>query len=223
MPSGIAAIIAAAGLGERAGSAGEPVKQFRDLGGRPVIEWSAELFRKVGCDPIVLVVPATHVAELQKQMSPGSIVTSGGSTRQESVALGLDQIDSEHVLVHDGARPLATEALVHRVIAGLSDHDAVVPGLPVSETLKISDGRTVTGTVDRDSMWAIQTPQGFRTSVLRTAHERAADEGALTTDDAGLIERYGGKVALVPGQRTNIKITHAEDFDLALLIVKGTA
>lgn len=221
MPSGIAAIIAAAGLGERAGSAGEPVKQFRDLGGRPVIEWSAELFRNVGCDPIVLVVPATRVADLQKQMIPGTIVTSGGSTRQESVALGLDEIDSEHVLVHDGARPLTTDALVRRVIATLSEHDAVIPGLPVDETLKTSDGRVVTGTVDRDSMWAIQTPQGFRTSLLRSAHEKAAREGVVATDDAGLVERYGGKVALVPGERTNIKLTYAEDFDLALLIVKA--
>lgn len=208
-------------MGERVGSDDQPTKQFRDLGGRRVIDWSSEVFRRAGCDPIVLVVPPSHVDELQEDLAPGTIVTSGGPTRQDSVGLGLDQVDREHVLVHDGARPLATLALVERVIAALSEHDAVVPALPVTETLKTSDGHLVTGTVDRSGMWTIQTPQGFRTSLLRSAHDRAAREGVTATDDAGLVERYGAKVALVPGQRTNIKITYPEDLELASHIVKA--
>lgn len=218
----MAAIVAAAGSGSRADLAEGPAKQFRELAGRPVLHWSVEVLARAGCTPIVVVVPRAELERARWLTSiDGTIVTEGGSSRQMSVALGLDQISTEKVLVHDAARPLVSDDLVSKVISALSETDAVVPGVPVAETLKTSDGRSITGTVDRSSLWTIQTPQGFTTDLLRKAHEEAADAGFVATDDAGLVERLGVTVTLVPGERTNIKLTYPDDFELARSVLAG--
>jgi len=136
----------------------------------------------------------------------------GGERRRDSVAAGLAALVSgaDWVLVHDAARPLATEALTRRVIERLlrGDVDGVVPVVPVRDTIKRIDGDTVTETVERASLVAVQTPQGFRMAALQAA-QRSADDDA--SDEALLIEREGGRVATVPGDPANIKVTYPGD------------
>lgn len=145
---------------------------------------------------------------------PGAI--PGGPRRRDSVAAGLDLVppDVDYILVHDAARPLASPALVQRVIDRLllKDADGVVPVVPVPDTLKLTLGDNVVRTVDRVHLVRAQTPQGFRGDVLRRAHEQ---DTADATDDASMVEELGGSVATVPGERENLKITFPEDLDLA--------
>jgi 2-C-methyl-D-erythritol 4-phosphate cytidylyltransferase len=145
---------------------------------------------------------------------PGGV--PGGSRRRDSVSAGLRAIDDEDgfVLVHDAARPLATPDLVRRVVERLSagDAEAVIPVVPLSDTIKRVDDGWVAETLVRTGLVAVQTPQGFKLASLRTAH--AASEGEAT-DDSVLIERAGGSVATVAGERANLKITHSGDLALA--------
>ena len=134
---------------------------------------------------------------------------------------GLEGIESEHVVIHDGARPLASTSLVHRVVEALSHHEAAVAAIPLDETVKLVSGEDVVTTIDRSGLWAVQTPQAFLTSVLRAAHERAIADEYTATDDAGLVERYGGRVCVVRGARTNIKLTYPEDFELAEALLEA--
>lgn len=169
-----------------------------------------------GCSPVVVVVPEDHLGEAESLLGALEVVIApGGATRQASVASGLEEVAAEVVVVHDGARPLVTPELVRETLARLDRYDGAIVGLPMDETLKAADGDDVAGTVDRSSLWRVQTPQAFRTGVLRRAHDRAAADGFTGTDDAQLIERDGGSVALVRGSRLNIKVTYAEDFLLA--------
>lgn len=172
---------------------------------------------QAGCDPLIVVVPAecvdrTQALTIEKEKV---VVVEGGSTRQESVANGLQHADTDRVLVHDAARPFIDVALVHHLVDALGSSDGVIPVLPAGETVKEIDGSRVVRTVDRSNLALSQTPQLFRAEPLKRAHERATDEGYLSTDDAELIERYEGEVRTVPGSRRNIKLTYAEDFELA--------
>ena len=144
----------------------------------------------------------------------------GGEERQDSVRLGTDalarQDPPDWVLVHDGARPLCSQELVQRVLESLAVHEAVVPVLPVFDTVRSATASHVSsGVVDRAGLRLTQTPQGFRWNTLRKAHERALQQGLRATDDAKLVEAMGIPVALVPGERRNLKITVPEDLDLA--------
>ncbi|MDA8316469.1 MAG: 2-C-methyl-D-erythritol 4-phosphate cytidylyltransferase [Actinomycetota bacterium] len=211
------AVIVAGGSGSRFGRP----KQFESLAGRPVVEWSVTAARKA-TDGVVLVVPA---GEEDRALSLGAdVVVTGGETRSASVRRGLehvpDQVDV--VVVHDAARPLASPALFAAVVAPLlgaeSEEDAdgvdgVVCGIAIADTLKRvgGNGSTVTETVDRTSLVAVQTPQAFRAAVLRRAHAAGGD----ATDDAALVEAIGGKVCVVPGEAHNVKLTVPSD--LALL------
>ncbi len=161
---------------------------------------------------VVLVVPAdSDVTEY-----PGcDLVVTGGPTRSESVRAGLAQVpgDVDYVLVHDVARPLASKAVFERVIEALAgDCDGAVPGIAVSDTLKRSVAHesgflSVSTTLDREGVYAIQTPQGFKAAVLRAAHATGKD----ATDDAHLVELAGGHVVIVPGDPRNIKVTTPSD------------
>ena len=192
-------------------------KQFESLAGRPVIEWSVTAARKT-TNGVVLVVPASDV-ERARSFDADAVV-SGGVTRSASVRCGLARVpeDADVVVVHDAARPLASRALFAAVIAPLlstdgEDVDGVVCGIAVADTLKsVSvDGSTVTATVDRTSLVAVQTPQAFRAAVLRRAHASGGD----ASDDAALVEAIGGKVRVVPGEAHNVKLTVPSD--LAIL------
>ena len=136
------------------------------------------------------------------------------------MARGLELVSAPTVVVHDAARPFLTTSLVKRVLEALERFDGVVAAEPVEETLKrVADDRVV-DTVDRAHVWRAQTPQAFLTEVLRASHARAARDGLAATDDAQLVERAGGRVGIVRGDRRNIKLTYEEDFKLAEAIAR---
>ncbi len=153
-------------------------------------------------------------------------IVPGGASRQDSVAVGLYALGGDgddFVLVHDGARPLLTPSVIDRCLDGARAHGSAVAALPVADTLKSADARgTVTGTVDRSHLWAVQTPQIFRTSELFRAHAAAAAAGFTGTDEASLVEAFGAeRVHLVPGASDNLKITRPEDLHLAEAIMNA--
>lgn len=190
-------IVVAGGRGDRFGG----LKQFELLRGKPIVEWSVAVAR-ASSDDVVLVTPT------------GDGGVKGGATRSESVRAGLAAIpdDADVIVVHDAVRPLATAALFDAVIATVAaGADAAIPALPVTETIKRVDGDRVTETVDRSALVAVQTPQAFRAEALRKAHAGSPD----ATDDAGLVETMGGKVVVVAGEPSNIKITTPDDLRVA--------
>lgn len=215
---GVWTIVVAGGAGSRFGRP----KQFEPLAGRPVIEWSVAAARRA-TDGVVLVVPASDVARARSLGA--DVVVAGAETRSGSVREGLACVPSGAavVVVHDAARPLASPALFAAVVAPLSrsDVDGVICGLAVSDTLKRvgADGSTVTGTVDRSAIVAVQTPQAFRASVLRRAHAAGGD----ATDDAALVEAVGGTVRVVPGDPRNVKLTVPSDLELLEHLARGGA
>lgn len=214
----MAAVVVAAGSGSRFGAGGPP-KQFRDLLGRPLLEWSLRLFLDhPRVEHTVVVLPPASVDEPPDWLARLPVArVPGGAERGDSVRRGISSLDPaiDIVLVHDGARPLVTAGLVDRLLdAAVSS--AVIPGLPVTDTLKeVGEGRRITATVDRSRLWRVQTPQAFPLAILRRCHERAAAEGYSATDDAALLERYGEEVRVIEGDADNIKVTTPPDFALA--------
>jgi 2-C-methyl-D-erythritol 4-phosphate cytidylyltransferase len=149
-------------------------------------------------------------------------VVLGGDERQRSVRNGLEVVDTPKVVVHDAARPFATPALVRDVVGALRGAHGAAPAVPVADTLKeVRDGRVIR-TVERSSLWAVQTPQAFQTDALKTVHDKARVDGFVATDDAQLIERYGGVMRIVEGARDNIKLTYAEDWRVAEAMVAAS-
>lgn len=210
------AIIVAAGSGLRAGP-GAP-KAWRDLGGKPILRWSAESLSAAGANAVILAVAPDRL-EAAAQVLDGldrCRAVAGGATRADSVSLGLAALQcgaDEPVLIHDAARPFVTGAHVAALLAALADADGAILALPVPDTLKRGDG-LVAETVSREGLWRAQTPQAFRLGRLRQAYAAwPADEEP--TDDSGVIERAGGRVALVPGDPMLIKLTYPEDFLMA--------
>jgi 2-C-methyl-D-erythritol 4-phosphate cytidylyltransferase len=171
---------------------------------------------------LYLVVPEDLIRDTKRGFETSECrIIAGGERRQDSVFNALQEVEAATVVVHDAARPLATIAMVRDVVGALSKWDGAIVAVPADETLKVVDGERVTRTVDRSTIWQAQTPQGFRTEVLREAHRRAREEGFHATDDASLVEQAGGSVAVVLGDRTNLKITRPEDFDLAQAILES--
>jgi 2-C-methyl-D-erythritol 4-phosphate cytidylyltransferase len=207
-------IVVAAGSGSRFG--GPTPKQYERLGDRRVLDWSVSVAR-AACDRVVLVVPPDRVDDPEPSVDT---VVAGGSTRSESVRAGLAAVpasDAQVILVHDAARPLAPLDLFARVIAAVRDGaDAAVPSVAVPDTLKRVEGNLVVGTVDRDDVVAVQTPQGFAAPMLRRAHAGEAS----ATDDAGLVEQAGGRVVAVVGDEVNRKITTVSDLAWAAVVLE---
>lgn len=204
----VAAIVVAAGEGRRFGSP----KQFALLCGRSVLEWSLAAFEahpRVG--EIVLVLPDEALGpRFTAAFAKVRSVVRGGARRQDSVQAGFSRLDrhrTDIVLVHDGARPLVGDALIRRVIREAGEHGAAVPALPVEDTVKEGAGGRVVRTVDRSSLYRVQTPQGFTYEILEEAFRRAREDKFAGTDDASLVERLGKPVVLVEGDPRNIKIT----------------
>jgi len=196
-------IVVAGGSGLRFGMR----KQFADLGGVSVLQRSVDAAGTASAG-VVIVVPGDAVDSTEIVAPPGCLVqvVAGGASRAESVRAGLAVVpaDAGVVLVHDAARPLATPDLFAAVVAAVLDGaDAVVPGVPVADTIRRRSG----GIVDRDELLAVQTPQGFPGGGLRAAHAT----GGEATDDATLVERAGGVVVVVPGESANRKITDPVD------------
>ena len=212
----IAALILAAGSGSRVG--GVIPKQYHDLGGRPVLRHVLEAFAAhPGLGRIRVVISGSdgerYAAATQGlDLDPPVL---GGVTRQESGRLGLEamgQNPPRQVLIHDAARPFVSADLVDRVIHALDSHEGAVPALPVTDTLKRAPDGIIAQTIGREGLWTAQTPQGFWYELIHTAHKRAAASGLTHfTDDASIGEWAGMKIAVVPGDSRNLKLTTATD------------
>lgn len=222
--STIAVVVVAAGRGERVSV--DPLqlpKQYRHVAGRSVLERSLAAFLgRPDVDWVLPVIHADHHAHFSRLGTAGDKLLQpviGGKDRQASVLAGLEALESlapDLVLIQDAARPLVPATVVDDVIDALQASKAALPVTPVTDTIKRStDGRVTQGTEDRRQLFAAQTPQGFRFSAILEAHRLAAASPEPFTDDAAIAEWAGIEVALTPGSRDNIKITHPEDFERA--------
>lgn len=216
------AVVPAAGSGERL-AAGVP-KAFFHLDGRTLVERAVSCLLESGVvDRVVVAVPADRTGQAKLILGRDATIVPGGANRGESVSRALaavaDVAQPNFVLVHDAARPLTPPGLVVRVVEALrAGHSAVVPALPVPDTVKAVDANgVVLGTPERAGLRAVQTPQGFATELLLRAYQRA--EAADFTDDASLVEHIGGQVQVVEGDPLAFKITTRLDILLAQAIV----
>ena len=216
---GVDAVVVAAGASRRMGGID---KLTAIVAGRPLLAWSTSAMAASPLvDRVVLVVAPDRVAEVASAdwLPAGTAVVAGGDTRQASVAAGvrhLDRVDPDGgdrpVLVHDGARPLASLALVEAVVDAVGRHGAAIPVLPVAETLKRVDDGRVLETVDRAGLASAQTPQGARRRLLLEAWDRFPPDGPPSfTDEAALLEACTITVHAIPGEPTNLKVTLPDD------------
>ncbi|MEI6205144.1 MAG: 2-C-methyl-D-erythritol 4-phosphate cytidylyltransferase [Desulfuromonadales bacterium] len=219
------ALIPAAGMGKR--MCASINKQYLLLNGLPIIARTISVFDKSPLiDAIYLVIPADEIVYCREQVVDScnftKIVTivPGGRERQNSVMNGLNAMrasvdDNDVILIHDGVRPLITEAILRESIAGARMHDGALVAVPVKDTIKTVRDGIVIDTPPRETLWQAQTPQAFRFGIIHGAHLSAEADGFIGTDDASLIERTGGKVCIVRGDYRNIKITTPEDLLMA--------
>lgn len=215
-----AAVIVAAGNGTRFGSG---AKVLAHIGGRPLLAWVLDAIEGSAAVAESILVTGVHTdAAIRQIVANGAwskpvTLVPGGPTRQRSVAAGVRTVaaDLPIVLVHDGARPLVTSGDFDRCAEAATEHGGAIVAIPVPDTLKrVRDGQVVT-TVTRDGLWAAQTPQGFVRNRLIEACAVAAREDREFTDEASIFEFLGWPIAIVPGSRMNLKITHPEDLELA--------
>jgi 2-C-methyl-D-erythritol 4-phosphate cytidylyltransferase len=215
IPVTIWVVVVAAGGGRRFGG----LKQFADMHGRAVVDWSVDAARSVA-DGIVLVAPADHSGPSSSDTHGADVVVAGGKTRADSVRAGLAAVPDEAdvIVVHDGARPLASRELFRVVVDTVgAGADGAVPALDLTDTVKRVDDGTVVSTLERHGLVTVQTPQAFRAAVLRRAHEAGGD----ATDDAGLVEALGATVRVVPGDPRNLKVTTTADFELVRAMMRA--
>jgi len=223
------AIIVAAGGGRRVGA--DIPKVYLPLCDRPMILRTLDRFfstRSVG--KVVLVIAAGEFSRCDALLRADSdlpdrswVLQCGGPTRQQSVKAGLSMIaaDTDLVVIHDGARPFVSPALIDRCCEAAYEKGAVVVGLPARDTVKVvSPERWVQSTPLRDGLWEIQTPQAFRRELIVAAHDWAQREEVKASDDAMLVERMGNPVFVLDGEKTNIKITVPEDLWLAETLLR---
>ena len=229
----IGAVILAGGRGSRMHS--DIQKQYLLLDGRPLIAYALEAFERSCADDLVLVTGAGEAEFVQKEILPPlgltklrSIVT-GGKERYHSVYEGLKALrNCDYVLIHDGARPLVTEAVISRAVQAAVQNDACVVGMPVKDTIKVADAHGFAeSTPDRSLLWQVQTPQAFAYPLVRGAYDRLMADETLQkgiTDDAMVVEHLSGtKVRLVEGSYENLKVTTPEDLVLAEALLKKRA
>lgn len=219
----VAAILVAAGRGERAG--GDTPKQYRTLAGKTVADWSLDAFRRAGINQIVAVVSREHAAHAQglKKRHPEVVVACGGDTRTASVRAGLAAApEAQYILVHDAARPGLSSDVIERLLATLSEGaDAVAPALSIADTLlRVDETGRVLGAIDRVGAMRVQTPQAFQGRVLRAAYN-AASSGAEFTDDLAVASACGYQIKLIGGDPLLKKITHPGDFALMERLLAG--
>ena len=213
----IAAIIVAAGTGSRMNS--EIPKQFLNINGKPMVVRTAEIFinnKKI--DSLTVVANAGLLGECRKLLKDYNIaadVVAGGRTRRDSVYEGLRKLppETDYVLIHDAARPYAGARIVDETIEAVYEKKAVVCAVPVIDSIRAKHGAETerTETLDRDTLYAAQTPQAFDKKLIISAHEKAREEGYYGADDAALVERVGAPVYIIPGSYDNIKITTKAD------------
>jgi len=223
----VIAIVPSAGSGRRFGEG----KTLLNLKGMPVIARTISALQAV--DEIVEIIPVMRNKEMEKALeivekygfTKVKKIAPGGRERQESVSHGLDLIERKNciVLVHDGVRPLVTPAMIRRAILALEDLDGVVTAVAVKDTIKEVSNGMVRKTLDRRRLFAVQTPQVFPYKVLAEAYAGTLGSGMYFTDDAAMVEHHGGRVKVIEGEYTNIKITTREDLVLAEAFLKGRA
>ncbi len=217
MNDNIVAVVPAAGLGKRLGPGRN--KTFLSILGKPVIIWTLEALSSVS--EISEIIPVFRESDMESglalckryRLSKVKRMAPGGKERQDSVYNGLRLLhgDTGLVVIHDGARPLASREIMIEAIKSVSGFDGAVAGVPVKDTIKEAGGGFIISTLKREGLWAIQTPQVFRYDSIIKAYNQAMGERFYSTDDAALIERAGGKVKIVMGSYENIKITTPED------------
>ncbi len=209
-------------------------KQFIELLGRPALHYTLQAFEE---SPEVAKIYAVGDRQRIEALAQSAGITKyaacaePGEARSFSTRNGLllcEEDPETIVLVHDGSRCLVTPDLIKRVTGaarGAGEPDGVIPGIPVSDTIKVARGGTVAETLDRTNLYAVQTPQAFRLGMLRRLHDSSEEYLRAATDDASLVERHGGHVEVVAGEKTNIKLTSPEDLVFAeaiLTVRKGT-
>ena len=220
----VIAIIVAAGRGKRLGSS--LPKQFLKVRGRTILEMSVEAFEQNKYVDEIFVAANADYCELTEKLCRGfsklKKIVAGGAERQDSVRAALDCLRGENgiVLVHDAARAFVSEAVINAVIEGTADFGAAIPTVPAKDTIRQVDG-TGSRTLQRETLARVQTPQGFRISLLKHAFEKAQAEGFLGTDDASLVERMGINISMVQGEDANRKITTREDLETEMRIGTG--
>jgi 2-C-methyl-D-erythritol 4-phosphate cytidylyltransferase len=218
----VGAIIVAAGASRRMNGVD---KILAPLGGKPVLSWSIEAMEKSSLiDRVILVNSQSNMEPVRclvadHKYSKVAKVCLGGLRRQDSVAAGLKSLDDcEWIIIHDGARPFLTPELIEKGLESARENGAAIAAVPVTDTIKLAgnDG-VVIETPPRSHLWAVQTPQIFRLSIIKEAYQQAAGD---VTDDAMLVEQIGYKVKLYPGSYDNIKITTPMDLAIAEILVK---
>lgn len=216
----VGAVIAAAGASQRMDSVD---KMFAPLGGRPLLAQVIDVFQR--CDSVDRIVVVLSSSNLERgrrlvaknKWSKVTDVCPGGKRRQDSVKNGLSYLSHcQWVIVHDGARPLVTMEMIEQGLDAAAETGAAVAAVPVTDTIKVADERQlVSKTLERHSLWAVQTPQVFRFAIINEAYSHAPGD---VTDDAMLVERLGHKVKLYKGSYDNIKVTTLGDLALARLL-----
>lgn len=219
-------LIPAAGSGKRMGA--DRNKLLLPLLNKPILQWTLEAVIASQAIVWIGVMAQPHdYPEFQKifnrlNTSKPIRLIQGGDTRQASVFNGLKALptDGDRVLIHDGARCLATPELFNRCDESLQSIQGFIAAVPVKDTIKIVDGDTIIDTPNRDHLWAAQTPQGFQVDLLKNAHLTAVDLGWEVTDDAALFEKVGLAVQIVMGEETNLKVTTPQDLAIAEFILR---
>ncbi|MGE7907913.1 2-C-methyl-D-erythritol 4-phosphate cytidylyltransferase [Peribacillus sp. NPDC094092] len=216
-------VIPAAGQGKRM-KAGKN-KLFIELSGIPIIVYTLRVFEEdPDCRGIILSINPAEKDYFSQLIAAYGLkkvkkLVMGGKERQQSVYNGLQHAGEEIILVHDGARPFINHGQISELTTAASLHGGAVIAVPVKDTIKKASNNKVVETVERASLWAVQTPQAFRVSILKSAYEQAEAEAFLGTDDASLLERIGEQVVIIEGNYDNIKITTQEDLYFAEAIL----
>jgi 2-C-methyl-D-erythritol 4-phosphate cytidylyltransferase len=218
-------IIPAAGQGKRMGAGRN--KLFLTLENIPVLIHTLRVFEQdTECSGIILSIHPQDKESFNELLTEYRIskvthLVHGGKERQDSVYNGVKVIQADGiVLVHDGARPFVTLDTVHELVKAAESSGAAIAAVPVKDTIKKAENLLVSETIERSSLWAVQTPQAFRVSILRKAHEYAVEDQFTGTDDASLVERLPHKVVIIEGDYDNIKLTTPEDMFFAEAILK---
>lgn len=217
------AVIVAAGSASRMGGID---KVMASLGGTPMVARTAAAFQN--CDAIAEIVIVTRpdlirpISALCAGMDKVRAVVAGGSSRQESVWLGLNALseDIQLAAIHDGARPLVSNLVIDRTVRAANSYGAAAPAVPVKDTIKVVKGGLVEKTPDRATLQAVQTPQVFDFDLLRGALKKAEEEKAAVTDDCSAVERLGMKVKIVEGDERNLKVTTPMDLKIAEMLLE---
>ncbi len=221
------AIIVAAGKSERMGVSTD--KAFLSLGSKPIVAWSLLAFQTcIDIDSIILVIRKDQVLAAKSVVHMFGIsklltIVAGGGKRQDSVMAGMEAMDPDTrlVVVHDGARPCVTPALISETVKYAKRHGCAIAASRIWDTVKyVEKGNTVDRTLDRTKLFAVQTPQAFTADLLKRAYKAVVEQKATVTDEAGAVELLGEPVRLVEWPHPNIKITTVEDMPLAAVAMK---